>query len=192
MTLPNGIRLIVQPESISHTVVVAGEIENNEDLQVPPGQEGVADVTAGLLPFGTTTYDRIAFQTELDKIAGVDRGRNEFRARRPVVAVRPWNATACRRGAAPRLSAGGFCRRATADAGRATGEMTTPQHLADVALNKALYPPGDPVQRFATPKERRSPDASRRQELVRNGLSPRSNDHRGHRRYDARGRKGDR
>lgn len=30
--------------------------------------------------------------------------------------------------------------------------MTTPEHLAEVALNKALYPPGDPKQRFATPK----------------------------------------
>jgi zinc protease len=33
------------------------------------------------------------------------------------------------------------------------GEMTTPSHLAGVALAKALFPAGDPSQRFATPKQ---------------------------------------
>jgi zinc protease len=35
--------------------------------------------------------------------------------------------------------------------GELTGEMTTPQHLAEVALNRALYPLDDPEQRVATP-----------------------------------------
>ncbi len=61
MRLSNGIRLIVQPENISHTVVVAGNIENNPAMQVPPGKDGVDDVTAGLFDYGTTTYDRLAF-----------------------------------------------------------------------------------------------------------------------------------
>jgi zinc protease len=30
--------------------------------------------------------------------------------------------------------------------------LTSPDHLSEVALNKALYPPGDPDQRFATPQ----------------------------------------
>jgi zinc protease len=30
--------------------------------------------------------------------------------------------------------------------------MTSPDHLTDVALNKALFPPQDPVQKFATPQ----------------------------------------
>ena len=37
-------------------------------------------------------------------------------------------------------------------AGELEGEMTAPDHLASVALAKALYPAGDPSQRFATPK----------------------------------------
>jgi zinc protease len=152
MTLPNGIRLIVQPESISHTVVVAGEIENNEDLQVPPGQDGVADVTAGLLPFGTTTYDRIAFQTELDKIAasteagtsfGVDVLSSQFDRGMQLLADEELH---------PAFRPADFAVVQQQNEGELTGEMTTPQHLADVALNKALYPPGDPEQRFATPK----------------------------------------
>ena len=41
-TLPNGLRLIVQPEHITGTVVVSGEILNNPQVQEPAGQEGVA------------------------------------------------------------------------------------------------------------------------------------------------------
>ena len=37
-TLPNGIKLIVQPESISKSVTVLGHIKNNADLETPPGQ----------------------------------------------------------------------------------------------------------------------------------------------------------
>jgi zinc protease len=151
-TLPNGIRLIVQPESISHTVVVAGEIESNEDLQVPAEQEGVADVTEGLLPFGTTTYDRIAFQTELDKIAasteagtsfGLDVLSSQFDRGMQLLADEELH---------PAFRPADFAVVQQQTGGALAGEMTTPQHLADVALNKALYPPGDPEQRFATPK----------------------------------------
>jgi len=39
-TLPNGIKLIVQPEAVSHTVSVYGHIENNSDLESPAGREG--------------------------------------------------------------------------------------------------------------------------------------------------------
>ena len=152
MTLANGIRLIVQPESISHTVVVAGKIENNEDIQVPPGQEGVADVTDGLLPFGTTTYDRIAFQTELDKIAasteagtdfGLDVLSSQFDRGMQLLADEELH---------PAFRPADFSVVQQQTAGELAGDMTTPEHLAEVALNKALYPAGDPEQRFATPK----------------------------------------
>jgi zinc protease len=55
MTLANGIRLIVQPESITKTVVVTGEIDNNPAVQEPALQRGINDITTGLFPFGTTT-----------------------------------------------------------------------------------------------------------------------------------------
>jgi zinc protease len=152
MTLANGIRLIVQPESISHTVVVAGEIQNNEDMQVPAGQEGVADVTAGLLPYGTTTYDRIAFQTELDKIAastdagtsfGLDVLSSQFDRGMQLLADEELH---------PAFRSADFAVVQQQNQGELAGDMTTPAHLAAVALNKALYPPDDPEQRFATPK----------------------------------------
>ncbi len=78
LTLSNGVRLIVQPETITHTVVVRGEILNNPGVQEPPGQEGVADLTSDLLPFGTTTYDRVGFQRELDAIAASTTAGTDF------------------------------------------------------------------------------------------------------------------
>lgn len=150
-TLANGIRLIVQPESISHTVVVAGEIENDPQVQEPARQDGVADLTASLLPYGTSTYDRVAFQTELDKIAasteagtdfGLDVLSSHFDRGMQLLADEELH---------PAFRSADFAIVRTQSVGELAGEMSTPQHLADVALNKALYPPGDPKQRFATP-----------------------------------------
>jgi len=151
MRLANGMRLIVQPEHITHTVAVAGEIENNPELQEPPGQEGVADVTDALLPFGTTTYDRIALQTQVDDIAatvtpgtqfGLDVLSTHFQRGVELLADEELH---------PALRAADFAIVRQQSVGELDGEMTSPDHLAQVALQKALYPLGDPTQRFATP-----------------------------------------
>ncbi len=152
MTLSNGIRLIVQPEHISHTVVVAGQVKNDPQVQEPPNQEGIADVTASLLPYGTTTYDRIALQAQLDKIAasttaGTDFGlevlSSQFDRGVELLADEELH---------PAFNATDFSIVRQQTVGAVTGEMTAPNHLAEVALGKALYPSGDPAQRFATPK----------------------------------------
>jgi zinc protease len=152
MTLSNGIRLIVQPEHVTHTVVVSGEILNNPDVQEPRGQEGVADLTESLLPYGTTTYDRVALQTELDKIAattsagtdfGLDVLSSSFERGVQLLADEELH---------PAFSPDAFAIVKQQSVGALAGAMTSPDHLADVALNKALYPPGDPEQRFATPE----------------------------------------
>ena len=67
-TLPNGIRLIVQPETVSHTVSVYGHIENEPDLEVPTGKEGVSDLLEQLFSYGTKSLDRLSFQKALDDI----------------------------------------------------------------------------------------------------------------------------
>ena len=151
-TLPNGLRLIVQPEHITGTVVVSGEILNNPQVQEPAGQEGVADIASQLLPFGTTTYDRVAFQTELDKIAattsagtqfGVEALSGDFDRSMQLLADEELH---------PAFDPKAFAIVQKQTVGSLTGEVTSPDHLTDVALNKALYPPGDPLQRFASPQ----------------------------------------
>jgi zinc protease len=152
VTLSNGIRLIVQPEHISHTVVVAGEIHSNPSVQEPMGKDGVAGVAAGLLPYGTTTYDRLGLQAQLDAIAatttagtdfGLDVLSSHFERGVELLADEELR---------PALRASDFAIVRQQSVGQLVGEMTSPEHLAEVALNKALYPPGDPAQRFPTPK----------------------------------------
>jgi zinc protease len=52
----------------------------------------------------------------------------------------------------PAFPAAGFGAVRQRELGTAQGEVTAPEHLAAVALNKALYPPADPAQRFASPE----------------------------------------
>src|SRR5262249_25755782 len=78
MTLTNGMRLVVVPEHVSRTVVVEGAIQSNEAIQAAKTEQGVADITEQLLPFGTTTYDRIAFRKALDDVAAEVSAGTEF------------------------------------------------------------------------------------------------------------------
>jgi len=67
-SLPNGIRLIVQPETISDSVFVFGRVRTNAALQEPHGQEGVSSVLAALFALGTQTQDRATFLRAQDDI----------------------------------------------------------------------------------------------------------------------------
>ena len=52
--LPNGLRLIVQPqEHVSHTVSVFGRVRLMPAMQEPPGKEGIASLMRGLFEYGT-------------------------------------------------------------------------------------------------------------------------------------------
>jgi zinc protease len=152
MTLSNGIRLIVQPERVTRTIVVRGQILNDPNVQEPAGEEGVDDVAAGLLPYGTTSYDRVGFQRELDKIAasasaGTDFGLDVLSASfdRGVQLLADEQLH-------PAFDPSAFALVKRQSIGELTGEAASPEHLAEVALAKALYPPGDPEQRFASPR----------------------------------------
>lgn len=150
--LANGIRLIVQPEQLSSTVTVAGQIRTEADLEVPTGREGVQDVLGGLFSYGTTTLDRVAFQKALDDIAAdesagpgfsvsvlkkyFDRGvqllaDNELRPALPESAFKVVKAQ-------------------TADA--VAGVIKSPGYLAQRALEFGLLPKNDPALRQPTPQ----------------------------------------
>lgn len=65
-TLPNGITLIVQPETISDSVFVYGNVQTSPALEEPAGKEGVSAVLSALYDYGTRTQDRPTFQRLLD------------------------------------------------------------------------------------------------------------------------------
>lgn len=66
--MPNGLKLIVWPSHVSHTIQLSGEIRQNAAMQEPEGKEGVEDLTEGLFSYGTATHDRLGFQKALDDI----------------------------------------------------------------------------------------------------------------------------
>jgi zinc protease len=66
--LANGLTLIVQPESISDSVFVYGDVKSNPQLQEPYGKDGVSRVFEQMFAYGTTSLDREAFQRAQDAI----------------------------------------------------------------------------------------------------------------------------
>ena len=150
-TLPNGIKLIVQPESVSDTISVYGHIRNQPDLQTPPGQEGVDQVLDQLFSYGTTSLGRLAFQKALDEIAApVAAGTsfalqvvsNHFERGVQLLADNELH---------PALPEKDFEIVRSQVAAAVAGQLQSPDYLADRALKEALFPKRDPTLRQPTP-----------------------------------------
>ncbi len=150
-TLPNGLTLITVQSEISPTVIVRGEIRNNPSVETPPGKDGVSEIIDGLFPYGTTTYDRLGYQAELDKIAadenaGIAFGLNvlskNFERGMDLLADNELH---------PAFPADAFGIVKQQTVGELQGQVLTPDYKAQVATADALYPVGDPARRFATP-----------------------------------------
>jgi len=151
-TLPNGLHLIVQRETISNSITVSGHIKNNADLEALPGKEGVSSVLDGLFPYGTQTLDRIAYQKALDDI-----GANESAGADFSLGVLPAHFD---RGMAlladnelhPALPEEAFKVVQAETAQAIAGELQSPDYLTRRAFNADLFPPTDPSLRQATPQ----------------------------------------
>jgi len=150
--LPNGIRLIVQPFSISPTVTVRGSIRNNPALQTPPGKEGVGDILAALFTYGTTTYDRIAFQKQLDDIAADLSAGPSFSLSVPSQSFDRGMQLLADDLLQPALPQQYFTVVQSQEAAALKGTLTSPDYLAQRARAKALFPKGDPALRETTPE----------------------------------------
>ncbi len=152
MTLSNGIKLVVQPEAITHTVVVAGAIKNNTDLEEPVAKKGVDEILGGLFRYGTTTYDRLAFAAEADKIAASVNAGTSFSL---AVTSDHFDRGVDLLGDIelhPALPAQAFAIVQQQTVGGLQGQIASPDFKAQIALDKALYPADDPVQLYATPE----------------------------------------
>jgi zinc protease len=152
ITFANGLRLIVQPTDISKTVGVYGRIKNRPELEEPKGKEGVADVLDGLLSYGTTTLDRLAFQKALDDIAADESAGTSFSLQVLTEYAERGVQLLADNLLHPALPDSAFkvVRRETA--GELAGKLQSPSFLSHRALLKALYPKGDPTHRQATPE----------------------------------------
>ena len=151
MTLPNGLRLIVQPETISSTITLYGEVRNNPDLQTPPGQDGVTDVLDGLFAYGTTTRDRLAFEKALDDIGADENAGASFSLRVLTPHFDRGVQLLADNLLHPALPPRAFAIVRQQTAGAVAGELQSPGYLARHALGSLIYPKADPTQRSATP-----------------------------------------
>jgi zinc protease len=149
--LPNGLKLIVQPEYVSDTISIYGRVKNNPAVQTPAGQDGVDQALDQLFSYGTKSLDRLAFQKALDDI-----GANESAGAEFSLQVLPENFD---RGAqllaenelSPALPEDDFNILQPQLAASVAGELRSPDHIAGHALTEALFPTNDPARRETTP-----------------------------------------
>lgn len=151
-TLPNGIKLIVQPETISNSVTVVGEVKSNANLEAPPGQEGVNSVLGELFPYGTQTLDRIAFQKALDDIAADESAGTSFSLSVLAPDFDRGVQLLAENELHPALPAQAFQIVQQQTARQVAGQLTSPDYLTQRAFELGLFPKGDPVLRQATPE----------------------------------------
>ena len=152
MTLPNGLRLIVQPVAISDTVSVYGHIKNRPELETPKGQEGVDQVLDQLFSFGTTSLDRLAYQKALDDIGAQASAGTDFYLQVLTDQFGKGIQLLADNELHPALPKKAFKVTQNQVAGTVAGQLESPDYLVSEALRKALFPKDDPSLRQATPK----------------------------------------
>lgn len=148
--LPNGVRVTVRRETTSPTIAVSGVIRTDPQLYAPKGKDGVSMLVEALLGWGTTSYDRKAYQAQLDAIAADATLGTGFGLK---VQSKDFD-----RGMA--LLADGMLHPAFAPAAfgvvknnimqSVAASNKLPRTKADLAERLALYPPGDPRRRDVT------------------------------------------
>ncbi len=151
-TLSNGIKLIVQPESISKSITVVGEIKSNADLEAPAGQDGVADVLSQLFPYGTQTMDRIAYQKALDDIAANESAGTSFSLSVLTPDFDRGVELLAENELHPALPSQAFQIVQQQTAQSVAGELQSPDYLTQRAFRQGLFPKTDPALRQATPQ----------------------------------------
>lgn len=150
--LANGLRVIVQPESVSDTVYISGSINTNEDMQAKPGQEGISDVLDGLFRFGPEGTNRLQFQAALDSIAAHESAGSDFSLATPAKHFDEGMKLLAANELHPALPERAFKIVQRQTAGMMAGLMQSPNFINSLHLKTALLPKGDPALRHATPQ----------------------------------------
>jgi zinc protease len=150
--LANGIRLIVQPESISDTVSVFGRVKSNAKVEAPAGKDGVDRALGELFSHGTKSLDRLSFQKALDDIGAIESPGEDFSLQVLTDQFERGVQLLAENEIAPALPEDDFKIIQPQLAASAAGELKSPDHLSGRALRAALFPKSDPAQRETTPE----------------------------------------
>ena len=175
--LPNGVRLIVQPETISGTVSIYGAVKNRPELEVPEGKEGVDQILDDLFSYGSTKLDRVAFQEALDEIAAEATTGTRFSLQ--VLADRFDRGTELLADNLlhPALPEAAFNAVKQRTRQAVAGRLQSPIYLSQRALLQAIFPGEDPTLRQATPETVSSLQLENMPLLITQGIAPGSHNH---------------
>jgi zinc protease len=152
VVLKNGLRLIVQTERTSATVTLVGSIKTQDQLQTPPGKEGVTDVLEGLFSYGSKRLERVAFQKALDDIGASESAGAGFSLKVLSQDFARGVELLADNELHPALPVDAFKIVQQQTSELSAGEMQSPTYRTDRALIQALVPAGDPLLRETTPK----------------------------------------
>ncbi|HEX3716672.1 MAG TPA: pitrilysin family protein [Verrucomicrobiae bacterium] len=150
--LSNGLKIVVQPESVSDVVSVYGRIKSNPNVETPKGQDGANDMLGRLFPFGTQSLDRLAFQKALDDIAANESAGANFSLDVLSEHFERGVQLLADNELSPALPGEAFAMFQPELAAAAAGELESPSYLESRAVRKGLFPQSDPAQRQTTPK----------------------------------------
>jgi zinc protease len=151
-TLPNGLTLIVVPESASNTVSVYGHIRNRPETEEPKGQEGVSLMLDGLWVYGTQHLDRLAYQSALDGIGADEDAGADFHVKALARYYEQSVALLADNELSPVFSSENLESTRARVQPYVASRNTTPDFLTRQALRQALFPPDDPSLLKATPE----------------------------------------
>jgi zinc protease len=149
--LPNGIKLIVQPETISDSISVYGRVKSNSKLETAENKDGVDQALDQLFSYGTKSLDRLAFQKALDDIGANESAGADFSLQVLTDQFERGVQLLADNELSPALPENDFKIIQPQLAASVAGELQSPDYLAGRALRAALFPRSDPVQRETTP-----------------------------------------
>jgi zinc protease len=150
--MANGLKLIVQPEAISKTVSIYGQIRSRPVMETAKGKEGVDEVLDQLFSFGTTSLDRLAFQKALDDISADESAGTDFGVQVPVAHLERGVQLLADNELKPALPKHAFEIIKRQVASEVAGRLHSPGYLATRSMLAGVYPKDDPTLRQATPE----------------------------------------
>ncbi|HUI60757.1 MAG TPA: pitrilysin family protein [Steroidobacteraceae bacterium] len=150
--LPNGLTLIVQSVDVSDTISVFGHIRNRPETEEPAGREGIQSVLEELLPYGSESLDRVAFEQALDRIGARERAGTDFAVQTLAEHFERGVELLADNELRPALPQAAMKIVQSQVAQGVEARNHSPGYLAQHSLREALFPPNDPSLR--TPSAR--------------------------------------
>jgi zinc protease len=150
--LPNGLKLIVQPETVGDSVSVYGRIKTNPNVETAKGKDGADEMLSQLFSFGSRTLDRVAFQKALDDIAADESAGSDFSVQVLSEDFERGVQLLADNELSPALPEQAFNILQPQLAAEVAGQLESPGYLQRRAVSKGLFPASDPAQRQATPE----------------------------------------